>query len=57
MMDERENDEKNMMGCRGELRMRGASHPTLASHSCCLSSGKPCDLAKEADSSSPLEEG
>lgn len=26
-MDERENDEKDMMGCRGELGMKGASHP------------------------------
>ena len=34
MMDERENDEKDVMGCRGELGMRGESHPTLASHSC-----------------------
>lgn len=41
-MDERENDEKDVMGCRGELGMKGASHPTLASHSCLLSSGKPC---------------
>lgn len=32
MMDERENDEKNVMGCRGELGMEGTSHPTLASH-------------------------
>lgn len=41
-MDERENDEKDVMGCRGELGMKGASHPTLVSHSCLLSSGKPC---------------
>lgn len=34
MMDERENDEKDVMGCRGELGMRGESHPALASHSC-----------------------
>lgn len=27
-MDERENDEKDVMGCRGELGMKGASHPT-----------------------------
>lgn len=32
MMDERENDEKNMMGCREEHRMGGTSHLTLASH-------------------------
>lgn len=42
MMDERENDEKDVMGCRGEHGMKGASHPALASHSCLLSSGKPC---------------
>ena len=36
MMDEREND-NSMMGCREELRMRGASLPA------CLNLGKPCD--------------
>lgn len=41
-MDERENDEKNVMGCRGEHRMRGGSCSALASHYC-LSPGKPCD--------------
>lgn len=43
MMDERENDEKNVMGCREELRMRGASPPTLASHSCLPQFGKLWD--------------
>lgn len=33
MMDEREND-NSMMGCREELRMRGASLPALASSPC-----------------------
>lgn len=33
-MDERENDGKDVMGCRGELRTRAASHSTLASHFC-----------------------
>lgn len=42
MMDERENDEKNVMGCRGEHGMRGGSRSAPASHSC-LSPGKPCD--------------
>lgn len=34
MMDERDSDEKDMTGCREELRMRGVSPPTPASHSC-----------------------
>lgn len=33
MMDEREND-NSVMGCREELRMRGASPPALASCPC-----------------------
>lgn len=41
MMDERESDEKNVMGCGGEHGMRGGSHSALASRSC-LSPGKPC---------------
>lgn len=45
MMDERENDEKNVMGCREELRMRGASPPTLASHSCLPQLGEALGLS------------
>lgn len=57
MMDERENDEKNMMGCRGEFRMRGVFYFTLVLYFCCFSLGKFCDFVKEADFSFFLEEG
>lgn len=29
MMDDRDNDGKDVMGCRGELGMRAAPHPAL----------------------------
>lgn len=43
MMDERENDDKNVMGCREELRMRDASPSPLASYSCLPQLGGLCD--------------
>lgn len=43
MMDERDSDEKNVMGCREELRM-GACLPLPQPHTpACLGWGKLCD--------------
>lgn len=41
MMDERENDEENVMGCRGERGMKDASRPPLASYLLPSAQGSP----------------